>query len=69
MRKEILSETFNKMVGEPFNEGAFIKAAEQDGFKKYRIIGPGRARGYDFDPERLNIIVNSSYKVSGFNFG
>ena len=63
------TEAVQSLIGTQGSETVYAKAVQDSGAKSHRALGPTDMATMDFRPDRLNIDLDASGKITGFRCG
>lgn len=63
------TEAVQSLIGTQGSETVYAKAVQESGAKSHRALGPTDMATMDFRPDRLNIDLDESGKITGFRCG
>lgn len=63
------TEAVQSLIGEQGSETVYARAMQESGAQSHRALGPDDMATMDFRPDRLNIDLDASGKITGFRCG
>lgn len=63
------TEAVQSLIGEQGSETVYARAMQESGARSHRALGPDDMATMDFRPDRLNIDLDASGRITGFRCG
>lgn len=63
------TEAVQSLIGEQGSEAVYARALQESGARSHRALGPEDMATMDFRPDRLNIDLDASGRITGFRCG